>query len=125
MKDSLGREPRWNADRCAPHAFEARPGPKARQNTTIASVGVSPPNLFRSFPFVIAGRRPGNPCGRYARAALPPALCLLNFGMDHRIKSGGDESESSVTVAFLSSGPKTRRENGLSLRAPQVPRSNP
>src|SRR6516164_8506177 len=37
--------------------------------------------------------------------------------MDHRIKSGGDESESSVTVAFHSSGAKTRRENGLSLRA--------
>ena len=27
MEDSLGREPRWNADGRAPHVFEARPGP--------------------------------------------------------------------------------------------------
>jgi hypothetical protein len=44
MKDSLGREPRWNADRCAPGA----PGAAVPQES-LASVGVSPPNLFRSF----------------------------------------------------------------------------
>src|SRR5262252_10141282 len=42
--------------RCAPHAFEARPCPKARQKS-LASVGVLPPNLFSFvlpfFPFVI------------------------------------------------------------------------
>jgi len=124
MKDSLGREPRWNADRCAPGAPGAAVA-VSHGRIFIASVGVSPPNLFRSFPFVIAGRRPGNPCGSCARPALPPALCLLNFDMDHRIKSGGDESESGLTVAFHSSGAKARRENGSLLRAPQVARSNP
>jgi len=33
MKDSLGREPWWNADRCAPLRWEARPWPMPRQNT--------------------------------------------------------------------------------------------
>src|SRR5215471_21485734 len=45
MKHSLGREPRWNADRCAPGA----PGAAVPVGTAeyfIASVGVSPPNLF-------------------------------------------------------------------------------
>src|SRR6516165_4573829 len=80
MKDSLGREPRWNADRCAPGAPGAAVA-VSHGRIFIASVGVSPPNLFRSFPFVIAGRRPGNPCGSCARPALPPALCLLKLGI--------------------------------------------
>src|SRR6516165_2611568 len=46
MKDSLGREPRWNADRCAPWRSKAQPWPTPRQNTTIASVGVSPSDFF-------------------------------------------------------------------------------
>ena len=33
MKGSLGREPRWNADRCAPPRWGARPWPMPRQNT--------------------------------------------------------------------------------------------
>jgi len=33
MKGSLGREPRWNADRCAPPRRGARPWPMPRQNT--------------------------------------------------------------------------------------------
>jgi hypothetical protein len=45
---------------------------------------------------------------------FPPALCTRRFSMDHRIKSGGDESESGVTVAFHSSGAKARRENDKS-----------
>src|SRR5690242_4811172 len=49
MKDSLGREPRWNADsRAAPSCKGGGSGRtrKARQNTAFASVGVSPPNFF-------------------------------------------------------------------------------
>jgi len=46
MKDSLGREPRWDADSRAPGAPGAAV-PNARQKS-LASVGVSPPNLFRS-----------------------------------------------------------------------------
>src|SRR5215469_16911768 len=45
MKDSLGREPRWNADRCAP----GDPGAAvaaSRGRIPIASVGVSPPTLL-------------------------------------------------------------------------------
>src|SRR5262249_45980440 len=52
MKDSLGREPRWNADRCAPLRRGARPWPMPRQKS-LASVGVSPPT-FAFVPFVIA-----------------------------------------------------------------------
>ena len=33
--------------------------------------------------------------------------------MDHRIKSGGDESESGLTVAFHSSDAETHRENEI------------
>ena len=58
---------------------------------------------------------------------LPPGACLLEVSMDHRVKPGGDESESGVTVAFHSSGAKTRRENAFTYpplegegRAPRV-----
>ncbi|HET8918862.1 MAG TPA: hypothetical protein VFN27_04210 [Xanthobacteraceae bacterium] len=95
----------------------ARPRPSARQNT-VASVGVSPPNLFfRSFPFVIAGQKARSAVFNlkapafHAEATLANAstgICLLQFSMDHRVKRGGDESE---TVACHSSGAKARREN--------------
>jgi hypothetical protein len=56
--------PRWVRGRARRHGL-----------IPIASVGVSPPNFFLSFfPFVIAGRRPGNPCRGHAYAVLPPAL---------------------------------------------------
>jgi hypothetical protein len=40
-------------------------------------------------------------------------VCLRHVCMDHRIKFGGDESESVVTVAFHSSGAKSYRENEI------------
>src|SRR5262249_19683739 len=73
MKDSLGREPRWNADRCAPHAFEARPCPSARQRS-LASVGVSPPHLLS---VAEAGKR-----------GPPPALRLCGSFRALRMANG-------------------------------------
>ena len=40
--------------------------------------------------------------------------------MDHRIKSGGDESETAVTVASHSSGAKTRREDEILFPSPRA-----
>jgi hypothetical protein len=50
---------------------------------------------------------------------FPPSVCLRHVCMDHRIKFGGDESESVVTVAFHSSGAKTRRENESLFSSPR------
>ena len=50
--------------------LEARPGPMVPANTSIASVSVLLPILSFVVPFVIAGRRPGNPCGTEACTAL-------------------------------------------------------
>jgi hypothetical protein len=73
---------------CAPRKGRGR----ARRHgiIPIASVGVSPPNFFRSFPFVIAGLDPAI----HAEASLANAstgICSLQLSVDHRIKSGGDE----------------------------------
>jgi hypothetical protein len=69
-------------------ALQARPCPSARQKS-LASVGVSPPNLFvRSFPFVIL-----------AEAALTNAstgIGLLQLRMEHRTKSVVTISVSDV-----------------------------
>ena len=73
---------------------------KARHKS-LASVGVSPPNFFRSFhslPSVI--RAEAAPCECFHRHLL------LQLSMDHRVKPDGDESRSGVTVAWHSSGRK-------------------
>src|SRR6516225_336882 len=51
MKDSLGREPRWNADRCAPPRWGARSWPTPRQNTYCVCRRFASDSLsfFRSF----------------------------------------------------------------------------
>ena len=124
MKDSLGREPRWNADRCAPGDPGAA-APVRHGKYPIASVGVSPPMFFS---FVLSVRH----C--HAEASLANAstgICLLELCMDHRHRrpkdavlrttmSGGDESKSGVTVAWHSSGAKARRENGGARPQPPV-----
>jgi hypothetical protein len=85
--------------------FEARPARQARQKS-LASVGVSPPNLFfRSFRFVIR-----------AEAALANAstgICCCSSAWTTGSKYGGDESESGVTVAWNSSDAQTHRENEI------------
>jgi hypothetical protein len=48
MKDSLGREPRWNADSRAPAVCRRGRARKARHRS-LASVGVSPPIFFLSW----------------------------------------------------------------------------
>jgi hypothetical protein len=117
MKDSLGREPRWNADRCAPGDPGAA-APVRRGRIPIASVGVSPPMFFS---FVLSVRH----C--HAEASLANAstgICLLELCMDHRHRRpkdavlrttmpGGDDSESGVTVPWHSSGAQTHRENEI------------
>jgi len=102
--------------------LQARPWPKPRQNTTIASVGVSPPNLFSYFSFVLSrSSLPDFDPAIHAEVALVRryhgrlAACISAWTTGS--KSGGDEPESAVTVAFNSSGAKARRENASSLRA--------
>ena len=79
MKDSLGRDPWWNADRCAPLRRGARPWPMPRQKS-LASVGVSLPTfafvLTRSpvFPFVMPGLDPGIHVESTPAQRTPPAL---------------------------------------------------
>ena len=81
MRDSLGREPWWNADRCAPPRWAARPWPAPRHNTDCVCRRFASDISFvlsRSFLFVIR-----------AEAALANAstgICSPKFSMDYRIK---------------------------------------
>jgi hypothetical protein len=71
---------------------------------------------FRSFfPFVIAGLDPAIHAEVKHAKRLPPSVCLLEIGMDHRIKSGGDEFRESI---WQSSGAQTHHENGMLFPSP-------
>ena len=69
-------------------------------NNCIASVGVLLPILssFRSFPFVIAGQRPGNSCGNEACTALSTEHSPASSQHGPPGKLSGDES---ATVAGM------------------------
>src|SRR5215469_11272234 len=138
MKDSLGREARWNADRCAP----GDPGAAVAEShgrIPIASVGVSPPTFsffFRSSLPDITVRRtasrsspvPGNPCRSFAGTALPPALGPRRLDMvtisDTRLPWLGCEAASrerdSIFLGFdkcpAYSKPKKRQNSCGSAR---------
>ena len=93
-------------DVCLP--MRARSCPKAWQNTHCVCRRFASDIFFRSFPFV--------PFVIRAEAALANAstgICLLQFSMDHRVKPGGDDLESVVTVDSHSSGAQPRREDGF------------
>jgi hypothetical protein len=126
MKDSLGQEPRWNADRCAPPPLSsparggggiergARPHPQGAAELDLASVGVSPPIFFfvlSFFFFVMPGLDPGI----HADAALTKCFHRLFARYASAWTAGSSPtvttSESAVTMAFHSSGAQTRREN--------------
>jgi hypothetical protein len=64
-------------------------------------------------PFVIAGLDPAIHAEASLAQCFPPSPRQRHVSMDHRIMSGGDESESGVTVALHSSGAKARRENEI------------
>ena len=97
---------------------------QARQKS-LASVGVSPPNLFRSFPFVqfvIAGLDPAIHAEAEPAQRNPPALVGVTSAWTtgigvrrtpfcERQSPVVTISESGVTVAFHSSGAETHREN--------------
>src|ERR1051325_8917848 len=94
MKDSLGREPRWNADRCAPLRRGARPWPKPRQNTELRLSAFRLRiflSFFRSSPSVIRAKR------RFANAST--GIGVLPLGMEHRIRLGGDGSKQWRAIA--------------------------
>jgi hypothetical protein len=111
MKDSSGREPRWNADRwCAPR-MGARPCPSG----TAEEPCVCRRFASESFPFVlsfvIAGLDPAIHAEVTLEKRFPPSVCLLQLSMDHRHRRpqdavlrtampGGNESESAVTVVY-------------------------
>ena len=90
MKDSLGREPRWNADRCAaPSQSLLREGQgggsgrtrKARQNATLRLSAFRLRIFLGSFFFL-----PFFPSVIRAEAALANAstgVCVLQFRMEH------------------------------------------
>ena len=69
-------------------------------------------------------KSPGHPCRSFACSVLSTGAHWLQLSMDHWQKrpkdavlrtamSGGDESESGVTVAWHSSGAKSHRENEI------------
>jgi hypothetical protein len=93
MKDSSGREPWWNADRCAPRDR----GAAVAEATAECQLRLSAfcfRFLFLAFPFV-PSVMPGLDPGIHTEATHANAstgICLLHLSMDHRIKSGGDES---------------------------------
>src|SRR5690349_21663973 len=101
MKDSLGREPRWNADRCAPGAPGAAvPVRHGRRALRLSAVRL---RFFLSFfPFVIAGPDPAIHAEVTLEKRFPPSVCLRHVSMDHRHRrpqdavlrtamSGGDD----------------------------------
>jgi hypothetical protein len=79
MKDSLGREPRWNADRCAPLRAEARPWPLPRQILHCVCRRFASDIFLSFFPFVIRAKR----CFPNASTGIGPQP----LRMEHRIKS--------------------------------------
>src|SRR5690348_8755700 len=105
---------------------------QARQKS-LASVGVSPPNLFRSFPFVqfvIAGLDPAIHAEAEPAQRNPPALVGVTSAWTtgigvrrtpfcERLCPVVTISESGVTVAFHNSGAKARRENEILFSSPR------
>jgi hypothetical protein len=97
MKDSLGREPRWNADRCAPPDRGRGRARQARLNTNcVCRRFASDIFSFVLSPSVMPGLDPGIHAEVTLEKRFPPSVCLRHVSMDHRIKSGGDDSESDV-----------------------------
>jgi hypothetical protein len=76
MKDSLGREPWWNADRCAPPAFGGAAVPVL--GTAEYQLRLSAFRFriffFVPFPFVIAGLDPAIHAEATLAQCFPPAL---------------------------------------------------
>jgi hypothetical protein len=125
-RKSLGQEPRWNADSRAPQQMvcadlrklvcgEARPCPMARQIThCVCRRFASDFYFFRSsrssLPDKVDRRTtslrssmPGNPCRSDAGAVLSTGARVRRVSMDHRVKPGGDESETWLAIARMRS----------------------
>jgi hypothetical protein len=68
--------------------------------------------FVRSFPFVIAGLDPAIHT-EITLANASTGICCCSFAWTTGSMSGGDESESGVTVACHSPGAKSRRENEI------------
>jgi hypothetical protein len=90
--------------------------------------------FFPFFPSVIAGQKARSAVfdlkapGIHAEATLANAstgICLLDVSMDHRVKPGGDESESGVTVAlsWLGCEDASRERDCVSLHVSRTRRS--
>src|SRR5581483_11515563 len=86
---------------------------KARQNSTLRLSAFRLRFFLFVLSFVIAGLDPGIHAEASLAQRFHRRLRRLKLRMDHRIKSGGDESESVVTVASHSSDAKSHRENGI------------
>ena len=112
MKDSLGREPRWDADSRAPGAPGAAV-PNARQKS-LASVGVSPPNLSSSF---VARVERSETREQDRSGTGHPGFC----GACHRARHFGRDPLASsglrICEADLSEGPR-QAPPPVGLRAP-------
>src|SRR5690349_5264462 len=107
MKDSLGREPRGTPEGFPP---PPHPPPRKRGRVRVGAAAVpvfgaaEEPCVCRRFAsdffflfffcFVIAGLDPAIYAAVPLARRLHQRLCKLLPSMDHRIKSGGDESES-------------------------------
>src|SRR5690242_8130611 len=81
MKDSLGREPRWNADsRAAPSGAAAAPARRGRTRPCVCRRFAS--DFLSLFPFFVSVIR-----AKVALANASTGICLLRFCMEHRVKS--------------------------------------
>jgi hypothetical protein len=112
-RKSLWRKPRWNADSRAPRVTRRGRARKARHNP-IASVGVSPPNVFLGLA--------------KTKRQAPPLIFFFAASFVHcewRIASGlfPFATHHSLFALSHSSGAKERRENGIPLPPPGGERS--
>src|SRR4029077_6811533 len=104
MKDSLGREPRWNADRCAPLVWgRGRARRHGRRALRLSAF------RLRYFSFSFAARvERSEPRERTGRGRFLPDFALLNSG--YRFCEAAVAKIKAGTTTYL---PSSLRDRGV------------